>query len=107
MPTEDDCYNPNDFHEGNYGCTIIAEINGEVLYNFNQETGLLQVSVSPSGLEILLRKVGEIPKDGKDIEIQLPPPYGIDGPARFQRVKRIESMPRIGKERYMLGSNSQ
>ncbi len=91
----------------NYGCTTREEINGQTLYNFNPESGILQISMSLGDLEILLRKVGKIPEDGKDIEIQLPLPFGVDGPARFQGVKRIESLPGIEEGRYMLGSNPQ
>jgi len=79
-------------------CNISAEIDGKKMYNFNPETGILQISMSSSDLEILLQQVGEIPESGMDLRLQLPLPFGVDGPAMFLNVKRIESIPGVKRD---------
>lgn len=81
-----------------YGCMTCFEVNGKKLYDFNQETGVLQVSMSPSDLEILLEQIGNIPEEGKDLVFPTP----IGEPARFKSVKKIESIPGIKENDYMM-----
>ena len=81
-----------------YGGLTYLEINGKKLYEFNE--GVLQISVSPNDLEVLLEQIGEIPAEGKDLT--LPAPFGLTGPARFKKVKKIESMPGLKEGEYLM-----
>lgn len=83
-----------------YGTMTSAKINGQKLYNFNPETGVLQVSMSSEDLELLGQQIGEIPETGKDLV--LPIPYGIEGPARFKGVRSIEPMPEVKEGEYLI-----
>lgn len=95
MPVEDGSCE-DEVPRGSYN--TYAEINGKKMYNFNPETGLLQISINPSDLEILSQQLGKIPESGMDLRLQLPLPFGADGPAVFPHVKRIESIPGVKKD---------
>lgn len=85
-----------------YACTTCLEINGRKAYDFNQETGVLQISMSPSSLELLKKVIGEIPKEGRDLVLPNPFPIVADGPARFKGVRSIESIPGLKEDEFML-----
>jgi len=73
-------------------------IGERTLYYFNPKTGVLQVSMSPADVKILLRElVGELPPEGRNLEFSL---YDLDI-ARFEGVKRIEPLP-DPEGRYMM-----
>ncbi len=93
-------YVPREDGTRDYGTMTSAKINGQELYNFDQEKGVLQISMSPEDLEILGKQIGEIPKTGKDLI--LPTPYGLDGHARFKGVKSIETMPDVKEGEYLM-----
>jgi len=40
---------------------------GKVMYQFDEETGVLEVAMSPGQLETLVQRIGEIPPEGKDV----------------------------------------
>jgi len=81
-----------------YGCMTSFEINGKKLYDFDQETGVLQVSMSPGDLEKLIDNLGELPPEGKDLAFPTP----IGEQARFKSVKKIESIPGLEKDEYII-----
>lgn len=100
------------------------EIDGEKLYEFDPKTGVLQISMSPEDVEFLLEEIDEIPEEGKTLTLPTPlspdiSPYLpevkfknfssreydgpiADGPARFQGVKKIESIPNLKEEDYLM-----
>lgn len=80
-----------------YGCTTSFKINGKKVFDFDQETGILKISISPNNLEVLISKIGEIPAEGMDIN--LPTSFGEIG--RFKGVKKLESIP---EKPYILGT---
>ena len=82
-----------------YGCTTLVEVGGRKVYEFDRETGVLQVSMSPDNLSSLQRLIGIVPEDGRDIE--LPSPLGYI--ANFKKVKSIVPMVRNhGETRFAL-----
>jgi len=81
-----------------YGSMNYFEIDGKRLYDFNPETGVLQVSMRPGDLEMLMEQIGEIPENGRDLV--LPTPFV--GPARFKGVKRIESISNLKENEYLM-----
>lgn len=74
------------------------EINGETLYDFDQKTGVLQISASPSDLEILVEWLGPFPEMGKDLTVPCP----FEGFLHFKGVKRLESMHGVKEGEYMM-----
>ena len=83
-----------------YGCTTSMEINGQKMYAFDPKTGVLQVSMPPGDLEILMKQIGDLPSTGRDLA--LPTPFFADGPARFKGVKRIEPIPGLKENEYLM-----
>jgi len=81
-----------------YGVTTNFRINGKTLYDFDKVKGILQVSASSNDLEILLEQIGEIPKEGIDLALQTP----IGVPSTFEGVKKIESIPGLKEEEYIM-----
>ena len=77
------------------------KINGKEIYKFNPETGVLQISMNSSSLDVFLEGIGEIPEQGKDLVLPTPI-MGISGPARFYGVKKIESIPGLKESEYMV-----
>jgi len=74
-------------------------IGERTLYNFDPQTSVLQVSMSPADVEILLRElVGELPPEGRNLRF---PYHPFSDPARFEGVKRIEPLP-DSEGRYMM-----
>lgn len=84
-----------------YAYTTSFEIDGKKLYDFDPKTGVLRISMSPSDLEVLLEKIGEIPAGGKDFT--LPAPIS---PVSFRSVKRIEPIQEQENE-YLLKITSK
>lgn len=69
-------------------------LNGRELYGFNSENGTLRVSTDDEGLENLLKLVGDIPQEGKDV--YLPAPFTFPESFEFRGVKRIVSNGVLG-----------
>ncbi|MFH0948886.1 MAG: hypothetical protein V1802_00180 [Candidatus Aenigmatarchaeota archaeon] len=91
-------------HDGtrDYGCMNSFTINNKKIYDFNQQTGVLQVSMSPQDLEVYLKEIiGGIPESG-DLELPLPPPHVSGATAKFKGVKRIESIPGLQEHEYAM-----
>ncbi|MEK6984386.1 MAG: hypothetical protein AABX33_07465 [Nanoarchaeota archaeon] len=83
-----------------YGETLSVEINGKTLYRFNPQTGVLQVSMSPGHLEILVEQLGGLPMEGRDIK--LPTPAFANGPTIFRNVRKVEPIPGLKLGEYMM-----
>ena len=89
---------PDRTKEDNF--TTYFEINDQVVYDHDLERGILRISASPASLENLKRAIGEIPKEGKDLDI--PDFLGIGITTRFRAVKAIESIPGLKEDEYLL-----
>jgi len=78
----------------NYSNMTSYTIGGIKAYDFNKETGILQMSISPDDLEIFMEGMN-IPPEGKDLKMPLiiPEEFGT-----FRGVKKVESIP--GKENW-------
>jgi hypothetical protein len=87
-----------------YGSGVLREIKigDRVLYIFNTDTRMLNVSISPGNLEILLREIGEIPDKGKDLIMP-----EIDGHyIFFSKVRKIEVISGLSDEDCLLKPKS-
>ncbi len=92
-------YSSNPDGTRNYGVTTNIQMNGQTLYAFNPETGVLQASMSPSDLEVMLKDMGPIPEDGRTFVLDMP---FMDGPAHFPGLRRIEPTPLAEGQRYLI-----
>lgn len=86
-----------------YATPVSAKINDEELYTFDSEKGLLRLSMSPEDVENLVQVFGKFPKDGRYLEI--PDPFGLESPARFEGIKSIESLPKPADGNYFMSSS--
>ena len=65
-------------------------VQGKQLYYFHKKSRLLELSISPGGIERLMGKIGPIPQEGMDLEV----PISGEGYIEYlQGVKNIVSLP--------------
>lgn len=74
-----------------YGTMTKLELNGETIYRFDPETGILEVSADEDSIARLTAKVGPLP--ATEIILPSPPPFLDGSPCRFHGVKEIKRLP--------------
>jgi len=87
-----------------YGRPTNLLIDGEAVYRFDEKTGVLQLSMSASDIEILVGEIGDLPEEGREIQLPAPPIVGTR-PVVFKGVKKIESISKEEGDSYLLRIN--
>ncbi len=67
---------------------VYDDYSSKMLYEFDETRGILQVV--PNMLECLLKDIGELPQEGKDLTL---PTMYYGERTTFKNVKKVESIP--------------